>query len=121
MRWFKFLWPESLRTRLILLVLLTLTAAQAATLYSITVYQRRHARAVSINLIATTIRTLHHSIDNMPPEERAEFVRQASGGQWRLWSRALPDDARLQRRPVWRDGPNARTPQGARRRIGQGT
>ena len=114
MSWFKFLWPESLRTRLILLVLLTLAAAQAATLYTITVYQRDHARTVAINLIATTIRTLHHSIDNMPPEERAEFVRQASGGQWRLWSRALPDDARLQRRPVWRDGPNARMPQGAR-------
>ena len=120
MRWFKFLWPESLRTRLVLLVLLTLAAAQAATLYSITVYQRDHARAVAINLIATTIRTLHHSIDNMPPEERADFVRQASGGQWRLWSRALPDDARLQRRPVWRDGQNARPPQGAGSETGAG-
>ena len=84
MSWIRVMWPESLRTRLILLVLLTLAAAQGATLYSITVYQRNHARAVSINLIATTIRTLHHSIDNMPPEERADFVRQASGGQWRL-------------------------------------
>ena len=108
MRWLRFLWPRSLRTRLILLVLLTLAAAQAATLYSISVYQRNHAETVSINLIATTIRTLHQSIDNIPPEDRAEFVRQASGGQWRLWSRALPDDARLQRRPVWRDGPNGR-------------
>ena len=106
MSWIRVMWPESLRTRLILLVLLTLAAAQGATLYSITVYQRRHARAVSINLIATTIRTLHHSIDNMPPEERADFVRQASGGQWRLWSRALPDDARMQRRPNWRESPN---------------
>ncbi len=114
MSWFKVLWPESLRIRLILLVLLTLAAAQAATLYSVSVYQRNHAQAVSINLIATTIRTLHHSIDNIAPEERAEFVSQASGGQWRLWSRALPDDARLQRRPNWREGPNTRMPPGAR-------
>ncbi|MCC7228292.1 MAG: HAMP domain-containing protein [Burkholderiaceae bacterium] len=114
MKWLRFLWPRSLRTRLILLVLLTLAAAQTATLYSISVYQRNHAEAVSINLIATTIRTLHQSIDNIPPEDRAEFVRQASGGQWRLWSRALPDDARVQRRPAWRDGSNARTPQGGR-------
>lgn len=114
MSWLGFLWPRALRTRLILLVLLTLAAAQAATFYTLSVYQRNHAQAVSINLIATTIRTLHHSIDNMPPEERAEFVRQASGGQWRLWSRALPDDARLQRRPAWRDGPNGRTPPAGR-------
>ncbi|MEI6114372.1 MAG: ATPase, partial [Burkholderiales bacterium] len=63
MSWFKVLWPESLRIRLILLILLTLAAAQAATLYSVSVYQRNHAQSVSINLIATTIRTLHHSID----------------------------------------------------------
>lgn len=118
MKWLRVLWPRSLRTRLILLVILTLAAAQTATLYSISVYQRNHAEAVSINLIATTIRTLHQSIDNIPPEDRAEFVRQASGGQWRLWSRALPDDARVQRRPAWRDGSNARTPQGGRPNTG---
>ena len=118
MSWLRFLWPQSLRTRLVLLVLVTLAAAQAATLYTMSVYQRNHAQAVSINLIATTIRTLHHSIDNMAPEDRAEFVSQASGGQWRLWSRALPEDARLQRRPAWRDGPNARVPPGGRPNAG---
>lgn len=104
MRFFQVLIPQSLRVRLILLVLFTLLAAQAATLYSVSLYQRDHIQTAALNLIATTIRTLQYSIDDLAPEDRAEFVRRASHGQWRLWSRALPDDARLQRRPQRREG-----------------
>ena len=104
MKFFQFLIPQSLRVRLILLVLGTLLAAQAATLYLVSLYQRDHVQTAALNLIATTIRTLQYSIDGLAPGDRAEFVRLASHGQWRLWSRALPDDARLQRRPQRRDG-----------------
>ena len=45
----------------------------------------------------TTIRTLRAAVSQVPAEERAEFVRAASQNQWRLWSRVLPVEARLQR------------------------
>ncbi len=95
---FKVLLPQSFRSRLVLLVLVTVLAGQAATLYLVSVYQRDHAQTVALDLLATTIRTLQYSMEHVPPPERAEFVRQASQGQWRLWSNPLPNEARLQRR-----------------------
>ncbi|MEI8402054.1 MAG: ATP-binding protein [Alcaligenaceae bacterium] len=61
-------------------------------------YQRDHAQTVALDLLATTIRTLQYSMEHVPPPERAEFVRQASQGHWRMWSKPLPNEARLQRR-----------------------
>ena len=101
----KFLLPQSFRSRLVLLVLATVLAGQAATLYLVSIYQRDHAQTVALDLLATTIRTLQYSMEHVPPPERAEFVRQASQGHWRMWSKPLPNDARLQRRAlpiVWR-------------------
>lgn len=95
---FKFLLPQSFRSRLVLLVLATVLAGQAATLYLVSVYQRDHAQTVALDLLATTIRTLQYSMEHVSPPERAEFVLQASQGQWRLWSKPLPNEARLQRR-----------------------
>ena len=81
-----------------LLVLATVLAGQAATLFLVSVYQRDHAQTVALDLLATTIRTLQYSMVNVPPPERAEFVHQASQGHWRMWSKPLPSEARLQRR-----------------------
>jgi two-component system osmolarity sensor histidine kinase EnvZ len=94
----KFLLPQSFRARLMLLVLATVLAGQAATLFLVSVYQRDHAQTVALDLLATTIRTLQYSMVNIPPPERAEFVHQASQGHWRMWSKPLPSEARLQRR-----------------------
>lgn len=87
--------PQSLRARLIALLLASVIAGQFATLYLASLYQRDHAQTVALDLIATTIRALHFSMEHAAPADRAEFVRQASEGQWRLWSRPLPNDVRL--------------------------
>jgi two-component system osmolarity sensor histidine kinase EnvZ len=94
-----------------LLVLATVLAGQAATLYLVSIYQRNHAQTVALDLLATTIRTLQYSMEHVPPPERAEFVRQASQDQWRLWSNPLPNDARLQRRAPRNEQAATRTPQ----------
>ena len=102
--------PQSLRARLILLVLATVLLGQAATLYTVSLYQRDHTQTVALDLVATTIRTLHFSMDHIAPQDRAAFVNDASQGEWRLWSKPLPNEARLQRRPLGRPIPAARVP-----------
>jgi len=82
--------PSSLRPRLILLVLATALLAQAATLSAVGHYQRKYVDDVAVGLIATTISTLRAALAHVPPEERAEFVRLASGNQWRLYARPMP-------------------------------
>ena len=108
---FKFLLPQSFRARLVLLVLATVLAGQAATLYLVSVYQRDYAQTVALDLLATTIRTLQYSMEHVPPPERAEFVRQASQGHWRMWSKPLPNEARLQRRAARNEQAATRMPQ----------
>lgn len=103
--------PQSLRARLILLILATVLAGQAATLYTVSQFQRDHSQTVALDLVATTIRTLQYSMDHIAPQDRAAFVSDASQGQWRLWSKPLPNEARLQRRPPPRPGPPPRGPQ----------
>ncbi len=103
--------PQSLRARMILLILATVLAGQAATLYTVSQYQRDHSQTVALDLVATTIRTLQYSMDHIAPQDRAAFVSDASQGQWRLWSKPLPNEARLQRRPPQRPGPPPRNPQ----------
>ena len=107
----KFLFPQSFRSRLVLLVLATVLVGQAATLYLVSNYQRDHAQTVALDLLATTIRTLQYSMEHVPPPERAEFVRQASQGHWRMWSKPLPNDARLQRRAARNEQAATRMPQ----------
>src|SRR5690606_37284601 len=96
-RLFRSLLPRSLRTRLILLVLGAVLLAQAATLATVSYYRQKFLEDVAIGYIATTIRTLRAAVSEIPADDRAEFVRNASQNQWRLWSRTLPAEARLQR------------------------
>ncbi|MCD0506084.1 HAMP domain-containing protein, partial [Bordetella petrii] len=93
----RFLLPRSLRARLVLLVLGAVLLAQAATLATVSYYRQKFLEDVAIGYIATTIRTLRAAVSQIPAEERADFVRNASQNQWRLWSRTLPAEARLQR------------------------
>lgn len=98
MHWLtRLLLPRSLRIRLILLVLGAVLLAQAATLATVSYYRQKFLEDVAIDYIATTIRTLRASLSQIPTEDRAEFVREASQNQWRLWSRTLPAEAQLQR------------------------
>jgi two-component system osmolarity sensor histidine kinase EnvZ len=89
--------PRSLRTRLMLLVLGSVLVAQAATLAAGSHYRRKFMEDVAMDYIVTTIRTLRAAVSEVPAEDRADFVRNASQGQWHLWARTLPAEAQLQR------------------------
>ena len=86
--------PRSLRARLILLILGAVLVAQAATFAAIEHYRRNYLDTVAPDLMATTIRTLRAAIAQIPEENRADFVSEASHGEWRFESRALPARAR---------------------------
>lgn len=92
-----FLVPRSLRARLILLILGSVLLTQAATLVTVSYFRHKFMEDVAIGYIVTTIRTLRAAVSQVPAEERADFVRTASQNQWRLWSRVLPAEAKLQR------------------------
>lgn len=96
MRILKYLWPRTLRSRLVLLVLGAVLVAQALTLYSIALYQRNQVHVAAVNLLVTSIQTLQAALGSVPPHERAAFVQQASRGQWQLVQRAPPRHARYQ-------------------------
>ena len=90
--------PRSLRTRMLLLTLGTIVLVQAATFATVSYYSKRFTEDVSVELTATTIRTLRAALAEIPAEKRPEFVRDASQNQWRLWSRSLPADVSLESR-----------------------
>lgn len=89
--------PRSLRARLILLILGSVLLTQAATLVTVSYFRHKFMEDVAIGYITTTIRTLRAAVSQVPAEDRADFVRAASQNQWRLWSRVLPAEAKLQR------------------------
>ncbi|HEY9571705.1 MAG TPA: HAMP domain-containing sensor histidine kinase [Pusillimonas sp.] len=91
--------PRSLRARLLLFTLGTILLVQAATFATVSHYRKKFTEEVAVDFTATTIRTLRASLAEIPSDERADFVRTASQNQWRLWSRSLPSDASLERRP----------------------
>lgn len=95
----RILLPRSLRTRMLLLTLGTIVLVQATTFATVSYYRKQFTEDVSVELTATTIRTLRAALAEIPAEERADFVRDASQNQWRLWTRSLPADASLERRP----------------------
>lgn len=90
--------PRSLRTRMLLLTLGTIALVQAATFATVHHYRKQFTQEVSVELTATTIRTLRAALAEIPADQRQDFVRNASQNQWRLWSRSLPADASLEQR-----------------------
>ena len=97
MKYWHRLFMLSLRSRLILLVLLTALAMQAATTFWLYLYRRDHTSSVAMQLLSTTIHTIQAAIEELPSDRRIEFVERASGGQWQIISGRLPAEARLQR------------------------
>lgn len=83
---------------MLLLTLGTIMLVQAATFATVSYYRKQFTEDVSVELTATTIRTLRAALAEIPAEQRQGFVRNASQNQWRLWSRSLPADASLERR-----------------------
>ena len=93
---FTSLLPRSLRARMILLTLGTVLLAQAATFATANFYRKKYTEEVAVEFTSTTIRTLRAALAEVPAERRADFVRQASHDEWRLWSRSLPANASLE-------------------------
>ena len=93
LRWRPF---ASLRSRLILLVLVTLLVAQAVTVYVMVTYQRNELQTTAANLLVTSITTLKSAISMVRPERQAMFVHRTSQGQWRLMNEPPPRSARFQ-------------------------
>lgn len=83
---------------MLLLTLGTIVLVQAATFATVSYYRKQFTEDVSVELTATTIRTLRAALAEIPAEQRQDFVRDASQNQWRLWARSLPADASLERR-----------------------
>jgi two-component system osmolarity sensor histidine kinase EnvZ len=103
--------PRSLRARLILFTLGTIFLVQAATIATATYYRKKFTNDVTVDITATTIRTLRAALAEIPAEERSDFVLKASQNEWHLWSRSLPADHRLgQYRREKRDTAQRRDP-----------
>jgi len=90
--------PRSLRTQLLLCTVGIVLLVQSATVATLSYYRQKLTQDVAVSVTATTFMTLRAALARMPVQERAEFVRQASRNEWRLWSRRLPDDARMNER-----------------------
>lgn len=95
--------PRSLRAQMMLLTLGVVLLVQAATFATVTWSWRKFTEHVAVDLTVTTLHTLRSALAEVPADERAEFVRRASSGQWRLWSRSLPSHTRLEHRRQRRD------------------
>ena len=106
------LWPQTLRARLILLILGAVLFAQALTLYAIALHQRDQAQTAAVNLLVTSIKTLQAALGSIEPGKRAEFVELTSQGQWKLVQRDPPRYARFQSErglePASQDDPQLR-------------
>ncbi|HEY9460195.1 MAG TPA: ATPase, partial [Paralcaligenes sp.] len=103
--------PRSLRTHLILSTLGIILLVQAATVATVSYYRKQYTEQVAVHFTATTIRTLRASLAEIPTDQRADFVRQASQNEWHLWSRNLPAEANVQERRLRpRRGRSAQTP-----------
>lgn len=92
---------------MLLLTLGTILLVQAATFATASWSWRKFTDDVVVDLTVTTLRTLRSAVAQVPAEDRAAFVREASGGEWRLWSRTLPSHTRvdqIRRRPDRRVG-----------------
>src|SRR5690606_2192694 len=90
--------PRSLWSRVILLTLGTVLLAQAATLATVSYYRERFTETVTVQITATTIRTLRAALAEIPAEERDDFVRCDSHNEWHFWTRLLPSSAELHAR-----------------------
>jgi len=106
--------PRSLRAQMVLSTLAIIVLVQIASLATVTWSWRQFTRNVAVDLTVTTLRTLRSALAEVPAEARADFVHAASGGEWRLWSRSLPDRPRLEhiRRHEDRRAARAQRPHG---------
>lgn len=96
-RWF----PLSLRAQMVVLILGIMLMVQAATFATVSWSWRQFTQKVAVELTVTTLRTLRSALEHVPKGERADYVREKSGREWRLWTRSLPRHTRLEHSRKW--------------------
>lgn len=104
--------PRSLSAQMVLLTLGIILLVQAATFASVSYYRKKYTEEVTVEFTVTTIRTLRAALAEIPADHRADFVREASENQWRLWSRSLPSNANVEYRRTPRGQPPPPPPSG---------
>lgn len=80
----------SIRAQIILMMLGTIAIVQGAGLMAGNFLKEKLLEDVVAGHIATTIKIIRSAVNILPPEERANFIHEASGGKWILWSRQIP-------------------------------
>ena len=82
--------PLSIRSQILLMMLGTILIVQAAMFFASNYMREKFLTDVVSDHITTTIRFNRASVNLLPPEQRAQFIFDASKGKWNLWSRQLP-------------------------------
>ncbi len=89
--------PLSIRSQILLMMLGTILVVQAAMFFAGNYMREKFLTDVVSDHITTTIRFIRASVNLLPPEQRAQFIFDASKGKWNLWSRQLPKGSERQR------------------------
>lgn len=89
--------PLSIRSQILLMMLGTIIVVQAAILYAGNYMREKFLTDVISGHITTTIRFIRATISLIPPEQRAQFIFDASKGKWSLWTRQLPQGSERKR------------------------
>lgn len=105
--------PLSIRSQILLMMLGTILIVQAAMFFASNYMREKFLTDVVSDHITTTIRFIRASVNLLPPEQRAQFIFDASKGKWNLWSRQLPQGAeRLRQGRLHRQNPQNAQNQG---------
>jgi len=86
---------------MVVLILGIMLLVQAATFATVSWSWRTFTQKVAVELTVTTLRTLRSALEHVPGDERADYVREKSGREWRLWTRSLPSHTRLEHSKKW--------------------
>lgn len=89
------IFPLSIRAQLVLMMLGTILIVQGAVYFAGNFLKEKLLEDVVAGHIATTIKIIRSSVNILPPDLRAKFISDASGGKWILWSRPISQGARL--------------------------
>lgn len=87
------LFPLSIRAQIIAIMLATIAIVQGAGFFAGNFLKEKLLEDIVAGHIATTIKIIRSAVTILPPEHRSEFIKQASNGQWILWTRQIPQNS----------------------------
>lgn len=89
------LFSLSIRAQIIFMTFATIILVQTAIFYAVSYLKGGFIEQIVSSQVSNSINVIRSSVLLLPPNRRAEFVRQASNGKWSLWSRELPQDTQI--------------------------